>query len=177
MTRALMLLLLFLGLAIVQTSFFSSLSGAPAYAPLVLAAGVYMLQHVGDRSGAFWIAGFGLFLDALAIPSFPLESIAYVVAAVAAMLSARHLFSNRSWYGLAACGLVSVASLGVARAGVLGIVWLQHPERVSWPTYWDTLLWNAILIVVLLSIFFTFARQIRGFLKSAFLVSRDRDTL
>lgn len=177
MTRPIAAFLLFLALAILQTSLFSSLPSWLAYTPLVVAAGVYLVQHGGERAGAFWIAGFGLFLDILALSSFPLEAVSYAAAGVAAYVSAQHLFSNRSWYGLVACGAAAVLSLNAVRALVLGVVSLRHPERVSWLAFGDTLLWNLILVAVLLTLFFAFAKQIRGLLRAGFMVSRERDTL
>ncbi len=177
MTKALALTLLFLMLAIVQTSFFSSLPGILAYAPLVIAAGIYLRQHVQEPSGAFWIVAFGLFLDMLAIPSFPLETFSYGAAAIAVSLTSQHVFSNRSWYGLIACGGSAIVAMNVTRAIILGIVALRHPERVSWPAFGETLLWNLILLFVFLVIFFAFAGQIRSFLKTTFMISKDRDTL
>lgn len=177
MTKALTLTTFFLLLAVIQTSFFSSLPGLLAYAPIVVACGVYLRQHVQERSGALWIAGFGIFLDALAIPSFPFETVSYAVAAMVAALTSERVFSNRSWYGLLACGGSSVAALGLTRAVVLWIVSLRHPERVSWAAFGETFLWNMILLPVILSLCFMFAGQIRSFLRTAFMVSRDRGTL
>lgn len=169
--------LLFLALAILQTSFFASLPGLLAYTPLVIAAGVYLVQHGGERAGAFWIAGFGLFLDILSLASFPLETASYAAAGIAAYVSAQHLFSNRSWYGLIACGTSAVLSLNAVRAAILAAVALRHPERVSWAAFGDTLLWNLILVAMLLTVFFAFAKQIRTFMRVGFMVSRERDTL
>jgi rod shape-determining protein MreD len=177
MTRLVALLALFLLLVIVQTSFFASLPGLLAYTPLVLAAAVYLLQHVGERAGALWILWLGVFLDLLAIPSFPLESISYAAAALVAYLSAQRIFSNRSWYGLIACGVLTVLTLSSIRALTLGVILIRRPERVSWNAYFDTLFWDLALMVVLLSVFFLFARHIRGFLKTTFMLSPDRDTL
>ena len=177
MTKALALTILFLLLAVVQTSFFSSLPGLLAYAPLVLACGVYLRQHVQERSGALWIVGFGIFLDLLAIPSFPFETISYAAAAAVASLTAGRVFSNRSWYGLLACGASSVVALGMSRAVVLSIVSLRRPELVSWAAFGETFLWNMALLPVLLSLCFAFAGQIRSFLRTTFMISRDRDTL
>lgn len=177
MTKAFALTIVFLLLAVVQTSFFASLPGLLAYAPLVVACGVYLRQHVQERSGALWIAGFGIFLDLLPIPSFPFETVSYAAAAVVATLTAGRVFSNRSWYGLLACGASSVAALGAARAVVLGIVSLRRPELVSWTAFGETFLWNMLLLPVLLSLCFAFAGQIRSFLRTTFMISRDRDTL
>lgn len=177
MTRFAAAFLLFLGFSILQTSFFASLPGWLAYTPLVVAAGVYLVQHGGERAGAFWVAGFGLFLDILALSSFPLEAASYAAAGIAAYVSAQHLFSNRSWYGLIACGTSAILSLNAVRAVVLAAISLQHPERVSWAAFGDTLLWNLVLVAVLLTIFFAFARQIRTFLRVGLVVSRERDTL
>jgi len=177
MTKAIALTLLFLLLAVIQTSFFSSLPGILAYTPLVIAAGIYLRQHVQELGGALWIVAFGLFLDVLAIPSFSFETLSYGTAAIVVSLSSQHVFSNRSWYGLLACGGLSVVAMNVTRAIVLGAVSLQHPERVSWHAFGNTVVWNLALLFVLLAIFFAFAGQIRSFLKTAFMISKDRDTL
>lgn len=177
MTKAFAMTVLFLLLAIVQTSFFASMPGLVAYAPIVLAAGIYLRQHVQEASGSVWIGAFGLFLDVLSIPSFPFETVSYGMAAIVVALTARHVFSNRSWYGMLACGGTTLVALNVARACVLGIVSLRHPERVSWIAFFDAFLWNAVLLFLLLAVFFSFAGQIRSFLKTAFMISRDRDTL
>lgn len=177
MTKALALTIVFLLLAVIQTSFFASLPGLLAYVPLVVACGVYLRQHVQERSGALWIAGFGIFLDVLAIPSFPFETVSYGAAAIVASLTAGRVFSNRSWYGLLACGASSVAALTMTRAIVLLIIGLRLPERVSWVAVGDTLLWNMILLPVILSLCFAFAGQIRSFLRTTVMVSRDRNTL
>jgi len=168
---------LFLAFSILQTGFFASLTGILAYTPLVVAIGIYLMQHAGERTGPFWIAGFGMFLDLLAIPSFPFETASYAAAGIVAYLSARHLFSNRSWYGLIACGMLSMLSLGAVRALVILGISLRHPERVSWITFGDTLIWNLILITLLLSVLFALARQIRAFLRLGYVVSRGRDPL
>jgi len=177
MTKALALTIVFLLLAVLQTSFFASLPGLLAYAPLVVACGVYLRQHVQERSGTLWIAGFGVFLDILAIPSFPFETISYAVAAVVTALTAGRVFSNRSWYGLLACGASTVAALGITRAIVLSIVSLRRPELVSWDAFGETFLWSMVLLPVLLSLCFAFAGHIRSFLRTTFMISRDRETL
>jgi rod shape-determining protein MreD len=177
MSRPFSAALLFLTLSVLQTSFFASLPGVLAYTPLVLSSGIYLLQHVGERTGAYWIAGFGLFIDVMGIPSFPAETASYACAALAADASARNLFSNRSWYGLAACGITTALSMAAARGCILLAVELAHPERISWSAYADTLVWNAVLGTALLSIFFSFAGQIRKFLRVSIASNRGRDTL
>lgn len=177
MIRFLLSLTAFLVLAVLQTSLFASLPGWLAYTPLVFAAGVYLVQHVGERAGAYWIAGFGLFLDALAIPSFPFETISYAAAAATAYVSARQVFSNRSWYGLVACGACSVVALAGARGLLLAGLSLKHPERVSWDAFASTLLWDAVLMTALVSVLFGFARHIRSVLRVGINPGRRRDTL
>lgn len=174
MMRPSVSILAFLALAILQTSFFSSLPGALSYTPLVLAAGIYFVQHVGERSGAYWIAGFGAFLDFFVIPSFPLEVVAHVAAAAVLGVSARQIFSNRSWYGLVACGTVTALSLGATRAGILVLVSLRHPERVSWPLLWDASVWTLVLTVLQLTLLFGLTRRIRSILTVRWMRAENR---
>lgn len=177
MSRALAWLALFLGLAIVQTSFFASLPGTLAYTPFVLSSGVYLVQHVGQRFGAYAVAGIGLWVSLLGIAVFPAEWFATAAAGVVAYASARHVFSNRSWYGLLACGCLTVAAWAAAQALALAMAEFRHPEAVSWSAFLSAAGATFLLNALLLSAFFAAAKPIQGFLTAAFLLSRDREML
>ncbi|NBS41542.1 hypothetical protein EBS80_02685 [bacterium] len=177
MSRAFALLALFLCLAILQTSFFASLPGVLAYTPFVLASGIYLAQHVGQRFGAYVVAGIGLWVSLLGISTFPAEWVASAAAGATAYLSARHIFSNRSWYGLTACGALTVAAWGGTQAVLLGLTEFRHPEAVSWQAFFAALCATFVLNEILLTVFFSAAKPIREFLGAAFLVSRDRESL
>jgi len=161
MKRLLVNLLFFLAALSVQIGFIASLPGFLSYAPLVFSVGVFLIQHIGSRSGVYWIVGFGLVLDALSLSAFPAEVLSYAAAAAVAYASARYLFSNRSWYGLIACGAASVLSMGVVRAAILGTVLLRHPERVSWGAFGGSVVWNLLLTAVLLTILFLTSKRLR----------------
>jgi hypothetical protein len=176
-SRWLAMIMVFLSLAAIQTSFIASLPGWLAFTPLVVAAGVYMVQYEGQAAGAVWIMVFGLFLEIMSIPSFPWETFSYLVGAAICYFSARHVFSNRSWYGLAACGVAVVLGMHLVRAAVLAVVSLRQPEGAPWNAFADSLVWNALLMVGLLTVLFIFGRPLRHALRRAFLVSRERDTL
>lgn len=177
MTRPIALILAFLTLSVIQTSFFASLPSPISYFPLVLAAGIYLRQHAQERFGTELIAGFGIFLDAVAVSEFPLETVTYGVAATVAAVTSLHVFSNRSWYGLLACGGATLVALNATRAVLLAVLSLRHPEAVSFAAYGHTLLWNGVFLLVALTLAFSFARQIRAVLRTTVLVSRRTETL
>lgn len=177
MSRVLAFLALFFALAILQTSFFASLPGVLAYTPFVLASGVYLVQHVGQRFGAAAVAGMGVWVSALGIATFPAEWVASAAAGVVALVSARQVFSNRSWYGLIACGCLTVVAWAVTQAAALGLTELRHPESVSWQAFFSAFGATFVLNILLLTLFFSAAKPIREFLRAAFLVSRERETL
>lgn len=166
----------FVAIAVVQTSFFASLPGPLAHTPLVLATGVYLVQHADEWQGAVWIVGFGAFLDLFAIPSFPAETFSYAVAAAAAYLLSRHLLSNRSWYGLVACGAGSALALHAARFLVLSVLSVRMPDRIPWDALGASAAWNAILSVAVLTAYFVFSKRIRSALSSRFLLAKRSRT-
>lgn len=165
MKRMVVHALVFLSLAILQTSLIASLPGLFAYTPIVLAAGVFLSQQAGLVVGAVWISSFGVFTDLFAVPSFPFETAAYIMAGLSTHALAQNLFSNRSWYGLMACGTMVLASLYAVRAVTIGIISLRTPDQVSWDAFGVSFAWNAILLLFLLSICFAFARRLKKFLR------------
>ncbi len=176
MTRVLSPIVLFLTLVVLQTSFFASLPGALAYTPFAFSAGVYLVQHGGQRLGAVAVAGIGLWVAALGISTFPGEWVAAIAGGVTAHVSARNVFSNRSWYGLIACGCLALTTQAVVQSALLGLTQLRHPEAVSWPSFFHAFATTFVLNILLLTIFFAAARPIRKFLRATFLISRDHSS-
>lgn len=169
MSRFFALLALFLILFAMQNGFFASLPGALPLFPLLLTAGVYLLQHQSLSAGAWLIAANGLYLDWLHLQAVPLESVSYIVTALAAAYLATHVFSNRSLYGVIACGLAALAVLKLSQFAILGLIWIRETESVVWPIFYQETAWSALLLLVGLIVMFPFASRIKKFLQKIFL--------
>ncbi|MBU0646155.1 hypothetical protein KJ611_01595 [Patescibacteria group bacterium] len=175
MIRLAVFTLAFLGLAIIQNSFFASLPGVLPLWPLILAVGVYLLQHQSLTAGAWLIAANGLFLDLFHLQMVPAETISYLLTALAAAYSAKHVFSNRSLYGVLACGSATFGVLKLSQMAILGLVWLREAEQVDWTVFSRETFWSGILLMIGLLLLFPFAVRIKKLLHKSFFVSQ-RDT-
>jgi hypothetical protein len=80
--------------------------------PLIFVCSVFLFQYVSVSGAIWWVVLEGAFLDLLGIGAIPIETVAYSISAICIFLASRHLFSNHSYYGLAATtilGLITVA--------------------------------------------------------------------
>ncbi len=176
MTRHLASFFVFLTLALVQTSFFASLPSPLSLTPLVFAGGVYALQHLGAKDGAWWLVGIGLFLDLFRIGTMPGETVAYALAALAAIWLSGHVFSNRSLYGMIGCAFLSLSVLHLARAGILALVNLSDPSVVPWSLFLSFAAWQYVLVGALMVILFSLSKRMKKALKRV-LILPSRETL
>ncbi len=88
-----------------QTSFIAALPGWLSLIPLVVALGVFGIQYFTSPAFILTLLAYGIWVDFLGIGRIDWETISWMVAGAATLLAARWLFSNRSWYGLMACGV------------------------------------------------------------------------
>lgn len=170
MKRLAVIIGFFLLLAVVQNSFFASLPGALPLFPLILTVGVYLLQHQSQSLGGWLIVANGIFFDYWHLQNVPLETLSYSLTALAAWYMAKHVFSNRSLYGVLACGLTSLVILKVMQMGILGLLWLRETESVSWDYFYQEAFWTALLMISGLIILFPFANRIKKILQKTFFL-------
>lgn len=141
-------------LASLELAFVSSLPWPLNVAPLVFAASVYVAQHRGLVLDVWWMPAYGLLLDVLGLNRAPLSVLALGISAVVvAYLSRAHL-SNRSLYGVLACGAAGYAVF----AGIQGLTLLVSSFFSDLPSDWSA--WatasafQGILALVILFLFF-----------------------
>lgn len=171
MIRSILFLMFFLLLAIVQYSFFTSLPGILRLFPLILTVGVYLLQHQSSSVGAWLIVANGLFVDFYELQMVPMESISCILAALVAGYLAKHVFSNRSLYGVLACGIVVFGVIKISQICILGLVWIRNAEDIYWHIFYQETLWSLGLLIIGLILLFPFATRIKQLLNKSFLIS------
>jgi hypothetical protein len=133
----------------------------------VFAIGVYLLQHQGLMDGFVWIVAFGFLLQLLHIGILPFPALGFLIAGIVSLLSARHIFSNRSLYGIVACALTGFLTLVITESSVL----LARSLISSFDTDWSVLFltdgYRAVLLVAVIVILYAFAKPIRLFINSS----------
>lgn len=164
MTRYALSFFIFLVIVLFETSFLTSLPSPLSLTPLVFGLSVYLIQHQGLLDGLYWIGGYGLFLQLFHLSPTPFPLFLFPIAGVVSYLSARHLFSNRSLYGVMACGLVGFFSLFF-----LELIFLFfHFNASDSPVFWtEVFREDGLRLFMLLSVIillFLIAKPIRSFL-------------
>ncbi len=146
-------ILLFLVASCFETGLVASIPGPLGLVPFTLAAGIYLTQSRSWWGGPWLIAGFGLFSDAAGLSPLPGQTFACAAAALAAWLSARELFSNRSLYGILGCGVVAWSAHAVVQTAIWLIQRLMGggASGVAYATWMG---WRFVLCLLLLSVFF-----------------------
>jgi hypothetical protein len=176
MMRYLTHILIAVCLSLIETSFFASFQGIVRFTPLVLVVSVYLLQHHTMRSAASWLIIHGLMLDFSKASVVPFITISYVLVAWVAIMSAERLFSNRSFYGVAACTGISYLTFEISSFVLQFIYSIAQKIPFYWGTYFADAFSRLIMLVVLLTLLFTFAKRIRHILVKASLISPSRQT-
>lgn len=161
--------------SLIETSFISSLPGILVLTPFVLAVTVYLVQHQGVQAFIWWLPLHGFFLDSIAAGTTRLEVLPYCVAACVVSLTAKHLFSNRSYYGVLSCALTGCVGLIATEALILFVEQLMHTD-VHWQTFLGESLLRFVLLLIVLTLFYPFAKRIRSFLVSLALLPDRRKT-
>lgn len=155
----------FLLLWIIETSFFSSLPSFVAVTPIVFASAVYLIQYQGLMDGFVWILLYGILLQVFHLTTSPFPLLGFCVAATASLLSARHVFSNRSFYGVAACALTGFFSLVVTESLLLLFQSFGSKKNILWGWFFQIRAQEAIMLVFSIGCLFILARPIRRFLR------------
>jgi hypothetical protein len=177
MIRWTVLVGLFVLLSTVELSFISALSPTLRTIPFLFAVSITLLQHHGVRAGAWYVAAFGVLLDAFGLSvAFPMAPGA-MLAALAADRFSRAVFSNRSYYGLIGCGASAFGIQTLWQALVLLARSAFLRETVRWTVVATDTLSAFLWLGVWLTILFFAAGGIRRLLGSAFLLPSERRTL
>lgn len=154
MIRFLLGIFFFLLLASLEVGFVWALPFPIDRTPILLVVSVFVFQSMDIRLSVWWVAVHGLVIDLLHISFVPFEFISYTFASVVLILSARHLFSNRSFWGILGTFTLSLLTLTLAEIlfAVVGI--LQESFTLSLRDLLLVRVWSwALGSVVLLLLF------------------------
>lgn len=163
-------------LSIIETSFIGSLYGIFRFTPFVLVISVYLVQHHAMKPAASWMIIHGILLDVTGSSIIPLITLAFIATAWIALISAERLFSNRSFYGVAACASLSYLSFEFVSALLLGSSAFFQKQALYWGTFFDDAGGRFLTLLLFLMFLYTFAKQIRSFLIKLFLLPSSHQT-
>ncbi|MEK7452267.1 MAG: hypothetical protein AAB664_02925 [Patescibacteria group bacterium] len=176
MTKFFFPLLIACFLSILETSFFASFQGIFRFTPFVFALSVYLLQHHGITTATSWMIVHGLFLDTFHYGTTPFVTIAYTVAAGIAFLLAKNVFSNRSFYGIISCALLSYACFTVM-VFFLSLFQNIKAKQSIFSTEILLEIWmRTFTLFLFLVLLFISAKHIRRVLIKLFLIPQSRQT-
>jgi len=165
MTRVAISTILFLTVFLIETSFISSLPSIFSAIPLVFALSVYLIQYQGVSDGIAWMIGYGFLTDLMHLSDVSFSTIPILAAVIVTVISAKHLFSNRSFYGVIACAVSSYATFVLIEAFFASNDWSvffqTHAERLG-------------MLIVVVAILFSLAPHIRKIVQVMFLPSYNR---
>ncbi len=175
MIRLLLWIAIMIVFSLIEVSFFRSLPGFLALTPFVLAVCVYLVQHQGAHVFIWWLPIHGALLDSFYGWFSISELVAYTVGGIVVSVTAKHLFSNRSYYGVLSCALTG--SVGILATQAL---MRSFQQLFQTPVHWLIFLQESVLRILLLVIFMTLlypcATRIRALLNVLGLLPEPRKT-
>ncbi len=158
-------ILTFIVLVVIQVSFVQSLPYPFSATPILFVFAIFLYQYVSLNQAIWWILFGGFFFDLLGIGTIPLETFAYGASAFVMSLCARHLFSNRSYYGLAATTLLGLATLTLVEIVIMMLLNIfTAPVLIPQDLLFGRL-WGMLLALPMLLILFPLADPIRRMIR------------
>jgi len=151
---ALSMLLLY----VTEASFIYALPHPLSSIPIVLVVSIFLYQYKMQRTQLWWFIGFGFFLDLLGVSISPFEIFSHAIAACVLYFLAERVFTNRSYYGMAATSIVVIFFLCCFRLvvwGVLSVVdatWFSLHELVVfhlWSAFFSSILFLFVVPIYL----------------------------
>ena len=154
MKRFLLLAGIFCLLISLQFGLIASLPGWLALTPLLPVASLSFSIHFGKREALWWLVGQGIFLDYFHLGFVPWETVSFAFAAAVVFFCARHVFSGRSLYGIAACAIALQTSLFLSEGGMLFLADLRGIPSLPWPLFLTLSLQQGMLLLGLSALAF-----------------------
>ncbi|MCR4314497.1 MAG: hypothetical protein NUV84_04620 [Candidatus Uhrbacteria bacterium] len=156
-------------LIILQVSFIHALPFPFDRIPLVLVVTIYLYQYSNQTSIWWWLISYGLILDVLDISVAPLEVISYGLTAFTMTLLVAHVFTNRSFYGMAATALLSLLVMLLSELSLIGAAQLFASVHFSWQDVVFSNVWAMAFACFSLLFIFPSLHRVRFFLQKLFL--------
>ncbi len=146
-------------LILIQTSLIAALPGWLSLIPLVVAFAVFGIQYFMSPAFIGLLSVYGIWVDFFGIGRTTSETLTWTLAGMATVLAARWLFSNRSWYGLMACGIAcSVTHAFFALILQTLVSWRYDLPFEPWVVT-EQSFQELLLLLVFLWVLFSLARQ------------------
>ncbi len=152
--KRIFLIVFFVLLSMCELGFVSALPFPVDRLPLVLVASVFLFQSLDVRPAAWWMVLHGVFLDLLQTSSIRFEIVPHAVAALVLVLASRHLFSNRSFWGVLGTFALSLFALSCTEILLSIFQALFEDFSLSFDVLVAMRLWGLGLGTLLLLIFF-----------------------
>jgi len=168
MIKTLLYLAAFLTLFTLEVSFIHALPTPLDRMPLVITGVVFLYLYVDFPAVLWWLIFHGILLQVFALSFTPFQLIAYIAAAAVTVLASRHVFSNRSFYGVASTTALAVATILFVEITLSlgGSFFGQIP--VPFGTLLHVRLWGIVLSALALLLLFPLSTKLRGALHSLF---------
>lgn len=147
----------------IETSFISSLPSIFSTIPIVFGLSVYLIQNQNIYDGIGWMIGYGFLIDLMNMNDIPFYTISTAIATLIAVTTARHIFSNRSFYGVMTCSLSSYAALVIVESFMTSF---------EWPIFLQMHFERLVMLMIIVGILFYTAPKIFVFLKTSTNVSQ-----
>ena len=167
MTRILISAVCFVLVFVFETSFLSSLPSILALTPLVFGLSIYLMQSHGLVDGIFWMGTHGILLEMFHFSIIPFVSIGWVIAGIGSFFLARHVFSNRSFYGSVACALCGFFFLVMTESLFAGVSYFVRGLSMDWSDYFFMHVQRATGLLFVMMFLFASTRHIRKLFPSA----------
>ncbi|NQV89759.1 MAG: hypothetical protein HQ488_05525 [Parcubacteria group bacterium] len=168
MTKIVIYLVAFLALFTLEISFVYSLPAPLDRLPIMIIGVVFLYLYAGFPNVIWWMVFHGILLDTFSLSFVPLHWAAYMVAAVITTLASKHIFSNRSFYGVAA-----TTSMAIGAMLVMEILLSTGGSLVGLsPQFSGTIIsvrvWGMGLSIIFLIMLFPFSTKIKTTLQWLF---------
>ncbi|HLC89504.1 MAG TPA: hypothetical protein VJG65_00930 [Patescibacteria group bacterium] len=170
MTNFILNLGLLLILAIFQVSFLSVLPLPINSFNLILSLVVFVTIIISYQKGLWWALGGGLFLEFYRASFFGLATISLILTVIIINFLFNNLFTNRSLYTLLILGFFATIC-----ESVLAVILSLILTIFGWPItflefhFWQNLVWQPILNLLMLIIIFFIYQYSVGKIRNVFL--------
>ena len=153
MIRLLIDALVLLILLVIQLSLVQSLPFPLDQTPVVLVWAVYAYQYKGDAHALWVLPFYGLILDTLSLSYAPASWLHWSLAALVIYALGQHVFTNRSFYSMAATALAALSMLTLSQIILVGLFGILRFQQIPWidvalSQLWPTILGTALLMFV-----------------------------
>jgi len=161
--------------SLVEMSFIRSLPGIFVFTPFVFALCVYVVQHQGVPAFIWWLPIHGLILDVYAVGHPSIHTVSYLLGAAIVSLSAKHVFSNRSYYGVLTCAMIGFLGILLSEAFFSFLKQFSHIQ-LEWVIFLQESVYRLVLLLAVITLFYPFAKRIRSVLSASALLPEIRKT-